>query len=113
MAREERFSFKVLIKKEPDTWVAHCLELNLVAEAETVEQVEQDIIDIITAHVRYALENDNLSYMYHSAPSNVWREFLVCEDREEASYRSDETISHNLIPVIQANKCFYRHACHA
>lgn len=113
VAREENFSFKVLIKKEPDAWVAHCLELNLVVVAETAAQAESDIIDVITSHVRYALENDNLSYMYHPAPPNVWRDFLKCSDREEATYRGEGTILDELIPVIQANKCFYRQTCHA
>jgi hypothetical protein len=113
MAKEENFSFKVLIRKEPDAWVARCLELNLIAEAETAEQVESDIIDIIIAHVRYALENDNLGFMYHPAPMSVWKDFFRCSDREEASYRGAKTTFNELIPVIQANKCFYRQACHA
>jgi len=113
MAREETFPFKVLIKKEPDAWVAHCLELNLVAVAETSAQAEADIIDVITSHVRYALENDNLAYMYHPAPLSVWLDFFVCADREEVSYRGEGTILDELIPVIQASKCFYRQACHA
>jgi hypothetical protein len=113
VTREENFSFKVLIRKETDAWVAHCLELNLVAEADTMEQVESDIIDIIAAHVRYALENDNLSYMFHPAPPDVWKDFFRCADREEASYPSKEPILDGLIPIIQANKCFYRQACHA
>jgi len=113
MAREEKFSFKVLIKREPDAWVAHCLELNLVTVGETLEQVESDMIDVIAAHVRYALENDNLSHMYHPAPQAVWREFFRCSDREETSYRRDETIFDELIPVIQTNKCFYRQASRA
>jgi len=113
MPREESFSFKVLIRREPDAWVAHCLELNLVAEAETVEQVEADIIDIIIAHVRYAIENDNLTHMYHPAPESVWKDFLRCSDREETSYRGKEAILDELIPIIQANKCFYRQTSNA
>jgi len=84
--------------------------------AETVEQVESDIIDVILAHVRYAIENDNLEHMYHPAPQEVWKEFFRCSDREEASYRREEAILEepwSLIPVIEASKCFYRHDCHA
>lgn len=85
MAHEEKFSFRVLIKKEPDAWVAHCLELNLVTVAETAKQVEADLIDVIIAHVRYALENDNLAYMSHPAPSEVWKDFFKCSC-EASSY---------------------------
>jgi hypothetical protein len=116
MTREERFSFKVLIKKELDAWVAHCLELNLVAEADTSEQVTSEIIDVIVAHVRYAIENDNVAYMYHAAPPEVWRDFFKCENREEASHRMAETIgadSLSMIPIIQTSNCFYGQECHA
>jgi hypothetical protein len=118
LARTENFSFKILIRREPDAWVARCLELNLVAVADTVEQAESDIIDVIVAHVRYALENDNLEYMFHPAPPHLWREFFECEDREEASYPGDETMLDevsSITPIIQANKCFYRQLqpCHA
>jgi hypothetical protein len=113
MIKEENFSFKVLIKREPDAWVAHCLELNLVAVAETSAQVESDIMDIIAAHVRYAFENDNVEHMFHPAPPDVWKDFFRCTDREETSYRGSEPILDDLIPIIQANKCFYRQDRHA
>jgi predicted RNase H-like HicB family nuclease len=116
MPREEKFTFKVLIKKEPDAWVAHCLELNLVTVADTLEQVEADMMDVIAAHVRYALEKDNLDYMFHPAPPEVWKDFFKCSDREETSYSMPETAlddSWSTIPVIQADKCFYRQASHA
>jgi hypothetical protein len=116
MPREEKFSFKILIKKEPDAWVAHCLELNLVTVADTVERVEADMIDVISAHMRYALENDNLDYAFHPAPPEVWKDFFKCSDREEASYPMPETAlddSWSMIPVIQADKCFYRQSSHA
>jgi hypothetical protein len=116
MATEEKFAFKVLIRREPDAWVAHCLELNLVAVAQTAEHVEADIIDIIVAHVRYAIENDNLEHMYHPAPPHVWKAFFKCSDREETSYRRDEAVldgSWSVIPIIQADKCFYRQDSHA
>ncbi|MGO9116237.1 MAG: hypothetical protein ACLQPD_01350 [Desulfomonilaceae bacterium] len=116
MAQEEKFSFRVLIKEEPDAWVAHCLELNLVAVADTIEQVETDMVDIIIAHVRYALENDNVAYMSHPAPAEVWKDFFKCSDREATSYTMPETMldeTWSMIPIIETNKCFYRQACHA
>ena len=117
MAREESFSFKVLIKKEPDAWVAHCLELNLVTVADTVEQAERDMIDIIIAHLRFALENNNLAHMLHPAPPEVWNDFFRCPEREDASYQGPETKvddSWSILPIIEANKCIYRESyCHA
>jgi hypothetical protein len=35
----------VLIKKEEDCYLAHCLELDLVTTAPTIEQVREDIAE--------------------------------------------------------------------
>ena len=117
MTKEEKFSFKVLIKRDPDAWVAHCLELDLVAVADTVDQVEKDIIDIMVAHVRYAIENDNVWHMFHPAPPEVWRAFFTCNDREETCYRKEEPEGPenewSIVPIIQASKCYYRSSPHA
>lgn len=115
MARQEKFNFKVLIRREPDAWVAHCLELDLVAVAPTVEQAESDIIDIVFTHVRYAFENDNIEHMYHPAPPEVWQEFFDCHDREETTYPVDSAgldPAIKFVPIIEACKCFSRASCH-
>jgi len=109
--REEKFTFRILIKWEPDAWVARCLELGLVTVAETMEQAESDLMDVIMAHVSYAIENDNMEHMYHPAPPEVWKEFFACEDREETCHRQRQAPpdeSRDPVPVIQASKCFYR-----
>ena len=114
MLKEEPFYFRVVLRQEPDGWVAHCLELNLVTVAETLQEVESDIIDIIESHVRYALENDNLEYMYHPAFPNIWKDFFNCADRETNSYRRDPIFKDesSLIPIIETSKCFYRQSLH-
>ena len=76
------FSDYVLIKKtEEYGYVAHCLELDLVATEDTHEAVEAGIFDVIVARVRYAFANDNLEYLYHPAPAEVWKEFYECRDQ--------------------------------
>jgi hypothetical protein len=52
MTREWAFKFRILIRKEEDLWVAHCLELDLVAAALTEKEVEEDIVAVITEQVR-------------------------------------------------------------
>jgi hypothetical protein len=115
VVQEVKFSFKVLIKREPDAWVARCLELGLVTVAETAEQAESDMIDVITAHVRYAIENDNEEHLFHPAPPAVWREFFACAEREEQCYTPDhKTVDESLcvMPVIETTKCVYRQPLH-
>lgn len=74
-----RFSFRILIKKEDDLWVAHCLELDLVANAPSEKQVQEDIVNVIVAQVRYCLIHDNMDYLFRRAPQEVWDEYNTCE----------------------------------
>ena len=68
--------FNVLIKKIDDKFLAHCLELDIVTTAKTLNQVRQDIIDLIKAQVSFAYENDNLAHLFKPAPKEVWEEYF-------------------------------------
>ena len=75
--------FNVLIKKEGGLFLAHCLELDLVATAKTFSQVKKEMKDIIETQVDYAFSNDNLDHLYRPAPAEVWREFYSCQEMQE------------------------------
>jgi hypothetical protein len=75
--------FHVLIKKEDDLFIAHCLELDIVTTANAIDQVKRDIVDLIVAQVDYAFSNDNLDNLYHPAPPEVWEDFFDCRNQVE------------------------------
>lgn len=81
MKQDWSFKFRILVKKEGDLWVAHCLELDLVAAALTEKQVEEDIAAIIIEQVRYCIVNDNMEHLFKNAPREVWDEFQACAKR--------------------------------
>jgi len=88
------FFVNIFIKKEADEFVAHCLELDLVATARTDKQVRSDIIDIVMAHIDYALYNDNLENMFHPAPKEIWEEFYACKQAFEQRRRFQSAFKH-------------------
>lgn len=112
-------TFNVLIKEEDDVYVAHCLELDIVATSNTEDQVEKDIISLITAQVSYAFSNDNLENLYHSAPPEIWAEFFSCKDQREERHKTEsffkkEPPSGSIIPPwIITNTCRSPRLCHA
>jgi len=67
-------------------FIAHCLELDIVATAESVECVKADIMSLIKAQIEYAFLNDNLDHLFRPAPSEVWEEFYECEEAHEERY---------------------------
>ena len=75
--------FNVLIKEADNQYLAHCLELDIVTVSKTESRVKRDIIDLIKTQVEYAFSNDNLDYLYHPAPPELWQEFYECKKQIE------------------------------
>jgi hypothetical protein len=70
------FAFKALVTYEQSLYVAYCLELNLVATARTYRGAMDDLRAVVKTQVLYAIENDNMEYLYHSAPQEVWSDYF-------------------------------------
>ena len=79
--------FNILIKKEDDYFLAHCLELDIVATAGSLEAAHKEMVDLICAQVDYAFSNDNVENLYHSAPKEAWEEFFACKESTESTFR--------------------------
>lgn len=109
---ENSMIFNILIKEEEDMWVAHCLELDIVATADSLEAVEKDIKDLVITQVDYAFSNDNLENLYHPAPPETWKEFYECNELTvnkimvESAFRTPKTQQIFVPPWIIANTCF-------
>jgi hypothetical protein len=101
--------FNVLIKKEEELFIAHCLELDIVATALSAEEAGNDLCDLIKAQVAYAFSNDNLANLYHPAPRKVWEEFYACDKKsEEKALKiplSSEKTSTFVPPEVIASTC--------
>jgi hypothetical protein len=112
--KEWKFSFNILIKKEESIWVAHCLELDLVTESLSLEEVERDIVAIIKKQVSYCIANNNMENLFRSAPKEVWDEFKACKEKKKP--RNQEFIARKRpIPIsFVTNNCFSNQtACYA
>jgi hypothetical protein len=88
MKKDWAFKFRILMKKEEDLWVAHCLELDLVATALSEKQVEEDIVAVILEQVRYCIVNDNMANLFRNAPKEIWDEFYACEKNMKPRQRT-------------------------
>ena len=85
------FTVNILIKKEADLFVAHCLELDIVAAAKTADQAQREIVSLVCAQIDYAFANNNLDNLFHPAPHEVWSEFYACKEQMERKYRLEST----------------------
>jgi len=83
--RNPSIKLNVLVYKEENEWIAHCLQMDLVAANENKDSVQDDIIDLIKTHVLYALENDNIDHIFKPAPAEEWEKlshFRHCGTRK-------------------------------
>jgi len=75
-ARPPDFLLNVLLYREGSRWVAHCLQLDLVECARTLEEAQSNMLDVIRAHMEHALEHDNMEHLFQPAPAEYWQLFL-------------------------------------
>jgi len=57
---------------EDNDWYGHCLEFDLVESGSTLPEAKANIIDVIRAHIEWALQNDNMEHLFRSAPIEYW-----------------------------------------
>ena len=116
--RDTAITVNVLVKKEDDIFVAHCLELDIVTTAASSEQVEKDMVSLINAQVSCAFANNNLDNLFHPAPQEVWNKFFACKERIEKKHKvkavKETRVSRSITPPwIITNTCLFPGVCHA
>lgn len=114
-----RFHFRFLVRKEQDLFVAYCLELDLVAAANTQEQAVEDLIDVTVEQVRYCIVNDNMDRLFRRAPDEIWNEYYACEKKPTPKPRiikapSKKALVKDPLPFsFVASACQSQSLCHA
>lgn len=46
-------------------------------------EVNEQIKNVIIAHITFAIENDNLAYLFNPAPERVWTEYFESAAKAE------------------------------
>jgi hypothetical protein len=111
--------FNILAKKEGESWIAHCLELDIVATAQSLETVKGEMKDLILAQVDYAFSNDNLENLYRPAPAEVWKAFYQCQSRNQVEdkiniksiFQKERGLKSFVPPWIIAKTCIADGTC--
>ena len=118
MKSDSSMLFNVLVKQDANIYIAHCMELDIVATADDVDKVTTDILDLIKIQVSYAFSNNNLDNLYRPAPADVWEEFYACKNQIEKKIKmkaiSPKTPFRFIPPWIIARTCrALAQPCHA
>jgi hypothetical protein len=81
MSDRIRLDFRVLIYKEDDFWIAHCLETDLVAEGATMSQALDNLVDISNVQIEAAMDEGDLASLFTPAPADIWRMYAIAAER--------------------------------
>ena len=69
------FHMKVWISHEKDHWIAQGLDMDYIAQGDTLEEVKKEFEDGVTATIHEYLKTGNLKDFF-STPESIWAEFL-------------------------------------
>lgn len=83
----------VIHDKEKKTFLAHCLDMDIVAQAKTQEEAVSELKELISTQIEYCLENDMLDTLFRPAPKEYW----------DTYHRSQATVVLNQL-FLQKNK---------
>ena len=75
-----RMDLRAVVYRHHKWWIAHCLELDLVAEGTTPENAIRDLIEISISQVEAATKIGNLESIFRAAPPEFWAMFSRAGD---------------------------------
>jgi hypothetical protein len=61
-------------------WIAHCLELDLVAEATTPVAAIQDVMELSCTQIAAAVKSGDFQSAFRAAPPEIWAMFSRAKD---------------------------------
>jgi hypothetical protein len=64
-----------IVYREGGLWIAHCLELDIVAEGPTPQAALDANLELCVFQIETALENDDLESVFRAAPAKYWTLF--------------------------------------
>ena len=75
-----RIALRAVVYRHHAWWIAHCLELDLVAEGKHPAEALNDLRDIAVTQGDLAAREDRLESVFRPAPPEIWAMFARAAD---------------------------------
>jgi len=75
----------IILYREDEHYVAHCLEFDIVAQGNSVKESFQNLLDAVELQTAYALETGDMESLIQPAPPEFWRMLMKSEKKPEIS----------------------------
>ena len=81
MAQPElKIDLRAVTYREGSDWIAHCLELDIVAEGKTPMEALRNLRDLCQLQVRVAMEEGDISSVFRAAPPEIWKMYSLGDE---------------------------------
>ena len=77
MADKLNIALRMVVYPQGEWWIAHCLEMDIVAEGTTSKEAMQSLVDLCRFQIEVAMKEGDLDSVFRAAPSSVWRMFFM------------------------------------
>jgi len=68
-------NLSAIVYQENGTWIAHCLELDIVAEGKDPDDALDALISLCDLQITVALAEGGLESIFKPAPPEIWKMF--------------------------------------
>lgn len=72
MNAQKNLHILIVEDKDKKIFLAHCLDLDIVAQAKTQSEVVSELKELVKTQVEYCLQNDMLNSLFRPAPKAYW-----------------------------------------
>ena len=62
----------VLMEKDGEYFIAHCLDLDIVAQGKTSKEAKEELVELINDQIDFAVSNNLGELIVHPAPKEYW-----------------------------------------
>jgi hypothetical protein len=87
-----KIDLRGIVYRERDAWIAHCLELDIVAEGTSPDDAVQNVLDLRAFQIDTAIENGDLESIFRPAPAKFWTLFYSVLSRRKSFKPSRDRI---------------------
>jgi predicted RNase H-like HicB family nuclease len=83
-----RINLSAIVYPEDGAWIAHCLELDIVAEGASSDEAVQSLVSLCDFQIKVAMEEGDLRSIFRPAPAETWQMFASGREKRIAGRRA-------------------------
>lgn len=104
--------FNIHIEREGEAYIAHCLEMGLVATCDDLNELPAVMSKLIHRQIQFALKNNNPADIFHPAPPEVWEKFRAARGHKmEEVERTQRRVRIKDWPTFTVGQVSYAATC--